>query len=239
MIKTQYILLVIIIIILLPFITNYYTGIIPKKTGLINDIKIIDINLPSQNQITHINKCLDKYGNIADPTRNFNNVSCVKLNYYDIKKYAPYLLKTYFTSKFCKRIATILNISNLYFLDPKQDSNCIFLKKYINNDHMSLHYDNNFSVGIRYTIIIPIYENNYNVSKLIISDKYKRLHVIHIPLGKAIIYDGSKIHHGVSVQSLKGIRTSLILHMYNNKQFSTFGKLRKYVSDIAFKVFAL
>jgi hypothetical protein len=239
MIKSQYILLIIIVIILLPFVTIFYTDVVQKKTGLIDDIKIIDINLPSQKQITHIHKCVDIYGNKSNPNRNFNNVSCMKLNYYGIKKCAPYLLNMYFTSEFCKKIATILNIPKLHFLDPNVDSDCIFVKKYIENDHMSLHYDNNFSVGNRYTIVIPIYTNNYNVSKFLISDKYKRLHVVHIPSGKAAIYNGSEIYHGVSVQSKQGIRTSLIFHMYDNKEFSTFGKIRKYSRDIAFKIFSL
>ena len=41
--KSQYILLIIIVIILLPFVTIFYTDVVQKSTGLINDIKILSL----------------------------------------------------------------------------------------------------------------------------------------------------------------------------------------------------
>ena len=39
---------------------------------------------------------------------------------------------------------------------------------------MSYHYDTNFSLGNRYTVLIPLYINEYNRSFLTIKNKKER-----------------------------------------------------------------
>ena len=49
----------------------------------------------------------------------------------------------------------------------------ITMQLYQENDFMSYHFDTNFTLGSRYTVLIPLYINDKNESFLTIKDKNK------------------------------------------------------------------
>ena len=112
----------------------------------------------------------------------------------------------------------------IYFQNPYNDPANFVIKLYKKNSFFEYHFDNNYSVGQRYTIIIPLYYNKYNTSKLKIINKNNTEKTVDIKMGNFIIFKGNKIYHSISKQSEKGIRLSLIINLTTNKNNNFIGK---------------
>jgi hypothetical protein len=99
---------------------------------------------------------------------------------------------------------------------------------------MSYHFDTNFSLGTRYTVLIPLYINNENESYLTIKDKDKNEKKIVIKIGQGIVYNGDKVIHKVSQQSKEGKRISLIINLTTDSKFSFLGKYLQKIRNYMF-----
>ena len=109
----------------------------------------------------------------------------------------------------------------------------IAMQLYQENDFMSYHFDTNFTLGKRYTVLIPLYINNKNQSFLTIKDKDNNEKKIIIEVGQGIVYNGDKVIHKVSTQCKDGKRITLIINLTTDPKFSLIGKylqkLRNYM----------
>tara|TARA_Y100000768_G_scaffold388019_1_gene381516 strand:+ start:2772 stop:3470 length:699 start_codon:yes stop_codon:yes gene_type:complete len=168
---------------------------------------------------------LNNKGLVKDPNKNFNNSSCKLFNFYDISNNCNIFIQKYYNDDFLNYIKSLVNEKNLYFIDPIIEPLSFTMQLYTYNDFMSYHFDTNFSTGSRYTVLIPLYINQYNESYLTIKNNKKEEQIIDISLGNAIVYNGDKVYHKVSKQSKNGQRITLIINLTTNKNYTIFGKI--------------
>ncbi len=176
---------------------------------------------------------LNDKGFVKDSKKNFNNSSCKVFNYIDISNNCNNYLKQFDNEEFLLKIKKIINEKNLYFMDHNTEPLNIAMQLYQENDFMSYHFDTNFTLGKRYTILIPLYINNKNQSFLTIKDKDNNEKKIIIEVGQGIVYNGDKVIHKVSTQCKDGKRITLIINLTTDPKFSLIGKylqkLRNYM----------
>lgn len=177
---------------------------------------------------------LNEKGFIKNPDLNFNNSSCKVFNYIDISNNCNNYLKQFNNEDFLLKIKEIINEKNLYFMDHNTEPLHIAMQLYQENDFMSYHFDTNFTLGTRYTVLIPLYINNKNESYLTIKDKDKNDKKIVIKIGQGIVYNGDKVMHKVSHQSKEGKRVSLIINLTTDSKFSFLGKYLQKIRNYMF-----
>tara|TARA_Y100001958_G_C21200137_1_gene526939 strand:- start:670 stop:1398 length:729 start_codon:yes stop_codon:yes gene_type:complete len=220
---------------LLPFLANYITDFLPKWSGFREDVKLIDVDLPST---TDIHEWFVD-GVKKDPSRNFQHSSCTKLDHPGIEKACPCVLEAFHTPDFAQRCARALGLQSLQLNSAEVDVNCIFLRRYVEGDFLAFHYDNNFSRGVRYTAVIPLRVTDENTSEFIMIDAKNRIQIIHIPVGKAVVYNGWQIRHAITGQCKGGERIVAVVHLYTDASMNWFGKWRKWARDITYRRLSL
>ena len=168
---------------------------------------------------------------------NFNNVRSNKLYHYNLRKIMPKTLDYIESDQFCEYISKITG-SKLHLSNDKIDR--IFARSYINeSDSIKWHYDNNFSNGKRYTIIIPIYINEKNSSSLQYVNPSDKMILNVIDNSENLyLYEGDKIYHRVTEQCKGGKRIVLIIPMYE-KNFTYIGNFKKFLKNNLFANFGL
>lgn len=135
-----------------------------------NKIRYIKHNLPPSNLIFKLENIIKKTGDGLNPKLNFSNAKGKKLDYIAIKKNIPELIDFYLTNKLLIQTNKILN-KTLNFA-PESERYRIFVRLYENeNDFLNWHYDNNFTLGKRYTLILPLIIDWCNTSKFQIKDR--------------------------------------------------------------------
>ena len=159
-------------------------------------------------------KTINKYGK---RDINVNFVKSKTFNFYDIQKHCNYYVEKLYNKEFLNKVSNILDISAIYFQDPDKNPMNFVIKLYKKNSFFDYHFDDNYSLGTRYTVVIPLYYNKYNTSNLKIINKNNKEETIKIAIGNFIIYKGGKIYHSVSKQHEKGIRLSLIINLTTNR----------------------
>ena len=202
-----------------------------KNYFLYNDtIHYFDVDISNSEYLVNL---LNEKGFMKNPNLNFNNSSCKVFNYIDISNNCNNYLKYFNNEKFLLKIKEIINEKNLFFMDHNIEPLHIAMQLYQENDFMSYHFDTNFTLGTRYTVLIPLYINNENESFLTIKDKNNSEKKIIVNIGKGIVYNGDKVIHKVSKQSKNGKRITLIINLTTNSNFSLIGKylqkLRNYM----------
>ena len=177
---------------------------------------------------------IEEKGFVKNPSLNFNNSSCKVLNFFNISNYCNNFITTFYNNDFISKIKNIINEKELYFIDPNIEPLSFAIQLYKENDFMSYHFDTNFSLGKRYSVIIPLYLNEFNTSYLTIKDKSKNEKQIIIPIGKGIIYNGDNVLHKVSKQGTGGERISLIINLTTNSSYSLLGKYLQKIRNYMF-----
>jgi len=186
-----------------------------------DNISYFDVSLTNSKYLVNL---IDEKGFVKNPALNFKNASCKVLNFFKISNYCNNFITTFYNNDFISKIKTIINEKELYFIDPNIEPLSFAIQLYKENDFMSYHFDTNFSLGKRYTVLIPLYINEYNTSYLTIKDKNNNEKKIIIDFGKAIVYNGDKVFHKVSKQQEKGERISLIINLTTNQKYSLLGE---------------
>ena len=179
-----------------------------------------------------------KKGKFINPLRNNFSAKGFKIYYDDLIKTIPqYMskLNSYiFLGAASDAIKTKLSMLN-------NDDDKVFARLYINKgDMIDWHYDNNFSNARKFTAIIPIIVDKCNTSHL----KYKdsdtgKIRTVKDKMDRIYIYEGDKIHHKVTDQTQGCARLVIIVPLYENPDFSFFGKLNNLAKKILYYVFSL
>lgn len=193
-----------------------------------------NINFESE----EINKLVSHFENMEKPSLyNFNNVKSNKIYHYDLKKIIPNCINYIESDDFSLKISSLVG-TKLYLSDDLNDK--IFARSYINeNDNIKWHYDNNFSDGRRYTVIIPVYINEKNTSSLqYVNPSHKQVLNVIDDRKSLYLYEGDKIYHRVTEQVNGGKRIVIIIPMYE-KKFTSIGKLKIFLKNKFFKFFGL
>ena len=226
------VLLVVLAVLLAPFVANLYTDFVPKRSGYVRDVRYVRVALPPG--IETLKECFLTHGDRKDPTKNFQTSSCVKLDHPAITASCPFIFDHFFTEAFAARCAAALGVPKLHLNSPARDANCIFLRRYVEGDHLAFHYDNNFSTGTRYTAVVPLLVNAHNTSEFLIKDNENRIQIVPIPLGRAVVYNGWQMHHAISGQRRGGERVVVVVHLYDTDAMSWWGHVRKTARDATY-----
>ncbi len=194
-------------------------------------IHYFDVDISNSEYLVDL---INEKGFIKDPQKNFNNSSCKVFNYIDISNNCNELLRDFNNESFLLKIKNIINEKKLYYMDHNIEPLHIAMQLYQENDFMSYHFDTNFTLGSRYTVLIPLYINDKNESFLTIKDKNKNEKKITINVGQGIVYNGDKVIHKVSKQAKDGKRITLIINLTTNPKFSLIGKLLQKLRNFMF-----
>jgi hypothetical protein len=107
-------------------------------------------------------------------------------------------------------------------------------------DFLNWHYDNNFTKGNRYTLVIPLIVDDCNTAEFEYKDrKTGQEHIVRIPLGNGVLYNGSELYHRITKQTNNCRRIVVIIPFYANYQKSFFGKLREKIRNITYQQLSL
>lgn len=210
---------------------NYYNGKHFKQCKLCseNEVNIIDVLQLPDNLIKQLELDIKKNGILLKPTSNFNNAQGKKINYnqlhYDIKKF-------YSNIYFKNTVSSILNIK--VELADNTEQYRMFARLYDSeNDFLDWHYDNNFTIGQRFTLVIPVLVDDNNTSEFMIRDrKTLQEKIIKIPIGKGVVYNGSITYHRITKQTKGNRRMVIIIPFYTNYKKSIFGNIREIFRNI-------
>jgi hypothetical protein len=108
------------------------------------------------------------------------------------------------------------------------------------NDFLDWHYDNNFTIGNRYTLVIPVLVDKGSTSEFLIKDRKTGIEkIIKIPLGKGVIYNGSVTYHKISNQTNGKRILVIIIPFYSNYTRTFFSKIRIFFRNITDKYLTL
>ena len=199
-----------------------------------DNISYFNVDISNSKYLVNL---IQEKGFIKNPALNFNNASCKVLNFFNISNYCNNFITTFYNNDFISKIKNIINEKELYFIDPNIEPLSFAIQLYKENDFMSYHFDTNFSLGKRYTVLIPLYVNEYNTSYLTIKDKNKNEKKIIIDFGEAIVYNGDKVFHKVSKQEEKGERISLIINLTTNPNYSLLGEYLQKIRNHMFNTY--
>lgn len=154
-------------------------------------------------------------------------------NYFIAKEIIPDYISYIESKEFSNKISKIIgrNLS----LNPFNDKEKLFLKVYYDEkDGMDWHYDKNFSNKSRYTIVIPLIEDDCNTSNLeYINIKSGEIEKALVQEGKAILYEGDKIYHRVTPQTKGCLRISLITVLYDSDEQNWIDNILMNIASIA------
>lgn len=213
---------------------NYYHGKNFKlcKTCNSNEIFYINVIAPSNDLINKLELSLMN-GSELNPNLNFNNAKGRKSNYNQL----PLEINSFYENEYYRNEVSKAVGEEVYYAN-KDEKYRIFARMYKKNDFLDWHYDNNFTIGNRYTLVIPILIKN-NTSEFMIKDrKTGEEQIIPIPIGKGVIYNGSNTYHKITKQN-DGIRLVVIIPFYSNNKKSLFGEIREQFRNITYKYLTL
>lgn len=233
--------LFVMILIVILSVMSFYQGKMFIKCPSCENSHTYLINQPifSEHELDIIFKSMKHHHIVNDPSKNFGNTQGKKMNYKQITKHIPFIENKLLTCDTERKVSHVFG-KNMHFA-PKQDPYRIFLRLYEKeNDHIHWHYDNNFTKGLRVTLVVPLYVSDCNTSEFMIKDrKTGKVQKIKIPLGKGVCYDGSNVLHKISNQTQGCKRLVAIIPLYESYNMGFIGKCRYHLRTILNKIFTL
>ncbi len=213
---------------------NYYYGkkfhsCSNKYSCKENDIFFINVQPLPYDLVNVLQNAIQKSGSRLNPKMNYGNAKGKKMNYYELPKE---ICKFYINDTIRQSVSTILNESVDYADETERYR--IFARLYEDeSDFLDWHYDNNFTIGNRYTLVIPVLMDSGNTSQFMIKDqKTKEEKTVPIPLGKGVVYNGSITYHSITKQTRGQRRLVIIIPFYTNYKKTWFGSVRQVMRNI-------
>lgn len=192
--------------------------------------------MPPQKYINELENILRNNGTVLNPKLNFNNAKGKKLNYNQL----PYNIQQFYENKILQNIIS-QSVGEQVYYGNKNDKYRIFSRLYEDeNDFIDWHYDNNFTVGTRYTLVIPILVDAHNTSEFMIkNNKTRKIDTIPIKLGQGVLYNGSVTYHKISRQTKGNRRLVIIIPFYSNTKKHMFGDTLDKIKNTSYKMLTL
>lgn len=208
-------LLIILILFLLPLLTLLIKSVRPSKLfkpSLKRDIvHLIPIELPPPTTIQELELAIRENGSPLD-----------------VPALPPAIIR-YFTDTYAHiLVGTASNAVGerlMFGTDRHRLSARLFEDE---RDFIDWKYDDNFTKGHRYTLVIPLLVDYCNTSQFQYRDrKTKHVHTVPIPLGQAVLYNGTLVRHRITPQSQGCRHLVLTIPLYTNPLKSSWGSLRE------------
>ena len=231
-------LLLLVILIIIAFLCiNYYHGVSYKQCNKCqsNKIHMLDINFPSDKDVSCLYKSLKIHGSVLDPELNFNNAKGKKLDSVELEKLCPDIIDWFLTPELLLDASSVLG-ENVNFADNSEKYR-IFCRLYDDDkDFLNWHYDNNFTQGNRFTLVIPLLVDDCNTAEFEYKDrKTGEEHIVPIQLGQGVLYNGSEVYHRITQQKQNCKRMVVIIPLYTDYKKSLYGSIRQFIRNITYK----
>ena len=227
---------IIVVYVLFVLYVNYREGTIFRLCRKCSNSEIYIMNVPrfSNEFIEKIYDICKTNGMVLKSTRNFNTVKGIKANYFQLKKHID--IDTILTPELLQSCRKTLH-TDVYF-GSVSNKYKVFARVYEDaDDKLTWHYDNNFTKGKRFTLVIPIYYSTCNTSEFCIKDrKNGQIKTIPVSIGEGVLYNGSDVYHSITKQTKGCKRIVLIIPLYENENKSFFGKTREVIFDITHRI---
>jgi hypothetical protein len=194
-----------------------------------NEVFFVDVKPLQYHLVSVLQNAIQNNGSQLNPKYNYGNAKGKKMNYYDMPKE---IRDFYIDDAIRQSVSTILN-ENVYYADESERYR-IFARLYEDDsDFLDWHYDNNFTAGNRYTLVIPVLVDAGNTSEFMIKDqKTREEKTIPIPLGKGVVYNGSITYHSITKQTKGQHRLVIIIPFYTNYKKTWLGSIRQVIRNI-------
>lgn len=175
-------------------------------------------------------------GSVLDPKRNFGNAQGRKINYTQL----PECIKKFYDTEEFANIASKA-VGERLSLAPMTEKYRIFARLYEDDDDfLDWHYDNNFTKGIRYTLVIPVLVDDCNTAEFKIKDrKTEAEKIIQVPLGMGVLYNGTDVYHKITQQTKGCRRMVVIIPFYSNYEKGFLGEMRQFMRNITYQQLSL
>ena len=212
---------------------QYYTGKMykPCKKCKPNEYFILKISQPPAHYSDELYNRL-RNGTVLKNEKNLNNVQGRKIN----KETIPKEIKDFFLTEKVRLQVSEAVRENVEFADDIEKYK-IFARLYEDDgDHIDWHYDNNFTAGNRYTLVIPIIQDLTNTSEFMIKDRNTQTEIeVPLEVGQGVVYNGSITYHKITKQTGGSIRMVIIIPFYSNKNINFLNKIRMNVRNLLYK----
>jgi hypothetical protein len=187
--------------------------------------------------VKELEKNIRERGNYLNSKFNFNNAQGKKLNYMQM---SPEIINFYINNNSIKNDVSEKINEKVEYAD-ESDKYRIFARLYENEgDFLDWHYDNNFTMGNRYTLVIPVLVDKNNTSEFIIKDQYSQNEIIiPISIGHGVLYNGTITYHRISPQTNGQRRIVIIIPFYSNYKKNIFGNIREFFRNITYSTLTL
>lgn len=238
--RISIVIIIILIFILLAAIlfTNYYYGKVFKtcKECQPNEIFFVDVPLLPQFDIAKLESAMKGDGTHLDPNKNFNSAQGKKLNYNQLP---PEIQQFYVNESIRSAVSNAIG-EQVGYADEKERYRIFAIMYEDENDFKDWHYDNNFTDGNRYTLVIPIIVDQGNTSEFVIQERTtSEMKTVPIPLGKGVVYNGSITYHMVTKQTRGKRRLVIVVPMYSQYTKTIWGELRQTIRNVTNDVLTL
>ena len=232
---------ILILLVVMTLLTNYYYG---KQFHKCHDCKpnavhLIPVDLPQRDMIDCLQNAIKTHGSRLNPELNFNNAKGKKLNSVELQKYCPELIQWFLTDELAQACSQVVGESVSYA--GASEKYRVFARLYDDDaDFLNWHYDNNFTKGNRYTLVIPLIVDDCNTAEFQYRERTSGQEVtVHIPLGQGVLYNGSDVYHRITQQTRGCKRMVLIIPLYANYEKSLFGAFREKMRNYTYQQLTL
>lgn len=225
----KFLFFVLIAIIVIVLVVNYKEGKAFKYCPRCppNMFYKLNISLPDPRVIACLNDAIVANGIQLDSRINFQNAHGKKMNAIGIGKHCPAIIDWFLSPRILNAVSERIG-EKVHFMHEKEHYR-IFARIYDQElDFLNWHYDNNFTLGIRYTLVIPLIINDCNTAEFQYKDRQsKEIVTVRLALGEGVLYNGSEMYHRITQQTRGCKRMVIVIPLYTNPAKNIFGALRE------------
>ena len=217
---------------------NYWHGkqFHPCDDCTSNDVFLVDVPELDEGCVAILENEIRINGTRLNPELNFSNAQGRKLNFNQI----PECVKNFYENHVFESIASN-SVKERVTFAPSTEQYRIFSRLYEDDDDfLEWHYDNNFTKGNRYTLVIPVLVDDCNTAEFMIRDRRtKKESIIKVPLGQGVIYNGTDVYHKITQQTKGCRRMVVIIPFYANYEKGFLGDMRQILRNITYQQLTL
>jgi hypothetical protein len=217
---------------------NYWHGkhFKPCEDCKSNEIFLVDVpELPSE-CIEFLEQKIRYSGTRLNPELNFSNAQGRKLNFNNL----PLCVKNFYDNEIFSQIVS-RTVGERVSFAPDTEQYKIFTRLYEDDDDfLEWHYDNNFTKGNRYTLVIPVLVDECNTAEFMIKDRKTKLErIVKVLIGQGVIYNGTEVYHKITQQTKGCRRMVVIIPFYSNYEKGFLGEMRQIMRNITYQQLTL
>lgn len=227
-----------IILVCIVLFLNYWHGkhFKPCDKCTPNEVFLVDVPELDEYCVSVLENEIRNRGTRLNPELNFSNAQGRKLNFNQL----PTCIKKFYeTYEFEHIVSNVVKERVTYA--PHTEQYRIFARLYEDDDDfLEWHYDNNFTKGNRYTLVIPVLVDDCNTAEFMIKDrKTQKESIIKVPVGQGVLYNGTEVYHKITQQTKGCRRMVVIIPFYANYEKGILGELRQTMRNITYQQLTL